>query len=380
MREKKLLLFALLALGVLVLGCSAPPTPTRVPTPTITLPPPPPTATRVPPSPTVRPTLTPVPASPTPALPSVTPTRTRPPVVATPKPVASPTAPRPANPKGSIAFHVNDGGTHRLAVVDVNTLEVRPFVTVGPVMDLTLGNHGTNAHLGEWSTASSAFAYIFAGAPGASNVLKIRDGDKEVSLYSSDTGGGLSSPTWSSDGKRLAFIKMGADKQTWAFIIINADGTKCGDKFECLVKFGQGEQFRGGLSWGKENLLTISYNTDAAPEVYTIYANGEGARNLTKNPADDIAPVFSPDGKSIAFASNREGGQWRIYVMNVDGTNVRAITPGPMDLTPTWSPDGNWIAFASTRGGQFDIWMVDIHGGNLTQITKVGGTHPAWTR
>jgi dipeptidyl aminopeptidase/acylaminoacyl peptidase len=86
------------------------------------------------------------------------------------------------------------------------------------------------------------------------------------------------------------------------------------------------------------------------------------------------------NGQSIAFASNRDGGQWRIYVMNADGTNARRLSSGPMDLTPTWSPDGNWIAFASTRGGQFDIWMVDIHGGNLTQITKTGGDHPSWTR
>jgi len=270
-----------------------------------------------------------------------------------------------------------------MSVIDVTTSDVRPLVTVGPVMDLTLSGHGTNAHIGEWSTASSAFAYIFTSAPGSANVLIVRDGDKEVRLDSSDTGGGLSSPTWSSDGKRLAYIKMSGNKEnpTWRLVIINSDGTKCGDQFECYNNIAsQGEQFRGGVSWGKENLLTISYNTSGASDVFTIYANGQGARNLTNNPADDIAPVFSPDGKSIAFASNRDGGQYRIYVMNADGTNVRRLTDGRNDHTPTWSPDGNWIAFTSARGGQPDIWMVDIHGGNLTQITKTGGDHPSWTR
>ena len=383
MKEKSLTLLALTALVLGVIGCSAPPTPTRVPTPTITLPPLPPTATRVPATPTVPPTLTPLPVSPTPATPMATPTRTRTPVLATPKPAATSTVARPANPKGSIAYHVNDGGVDRMSVVDVTTGDVRPFVIVGPVMDLTLDSHGTNAHIGEWSTASSSFAYVFAGAPGASNKLVVWSPDRDpLNLYSSDTGGGLSSPTWSSDGKRLAFIKMSGNKDnpTWSLIIIPSDGTKCGDQYECYNNISQGEQYRGGVSWGRENLLTISYNTTAAPDVYSIYANGQGVRNLTNNPADDIAPVFSPDGKSIAFTSNREAGQWRIYVMNADGTNVRRLTQGPMDVTPTWSPDGNWIGFASTRSGQFEIWMVDIHGGNLTQITKSGGDHPSWTR
>lgn len=384
MKEKSLTLLALIALAILAIGCSAPPTPTRVPTPTITLPPPPPTATRVPSTPTVPPTLTPLPVSPTPPTPSVTPTRTRVAVVATSKPAATSTVPRPASPKGSIAYHVNDGGADRIFVVDVTTGDVRPFVDVGPVMDLALDGSGTNAHIGEWSTASSSFAYIFTGAPGAPNILRIIDASgAKVNLYSSDAGGGLSSPTWSSDGKRLAFIKVSGNKDnpTWSFIIINSDGTKCGDQFECYNNIAaQGEQYRGGISWGKENFLTLSYNTSGAPDVYTIYANGQGARNLTNNNADDIAPAFSPDGNSIAFTTNRDGGQWHIYVMNKDGTNPRRLTSGPMDLTPTWSPDGNWIAFASTRGGQFDIWMVDIHGGNLTQITKAGGDHPSWTR
>ena len=270
-----------------------------------------------------------------------------------------------------------------MSIVDVTTGDVRPFVAVGPAMDLALDGHGTNAHVGEWSTASSSFAYIFAGAPGASNILKIIDGNGSIAdRYSSDTGGGLSSPTWSSDGKRLAFIKVSGNKDnpTWSFIVINSDGTKCGDQFECYNNISQGEHYRGGISWGKENLLTISYNTSGAPDVFTIYANGQGARNLTNNPANDIAPVFSPDGKQIAFMSDRDGGKWHIYVMNADGSNVRRLTDGTHDSTPTWSPDGNWIAFASTRGGQFNIWMVDTHGGNLTQITKTGGDHPSWTR
>ncbi len=284
-------------------------------------------------------------------------------------------------PKGNVAYYWNDNGVDRMSVLSVETGAVTPFVTVGPGLDLALEGHGTNAHLAEWSPDGSKFAYIFAGGPNSLNVLRILENGNTRDLYSSDTGGGLSSPTWSSDGKRIAFIKMGSDKQTWSFIIIPSDGTKCtSDKFECLVKFATGEQYRGGLSWGKGNLLAISYNTTEPSEVYSIFADGQGALNLTKNPADDTAPAWSPDGKLIAFASNREGAAWKIFVMNADGSGVRRLTEGPMDFTPTWSPDGNWIAFASARGGAQEIWMVDIHGGNYTLLSKGGGSHPVWTR
>ncbi len=386
MKNTTWVLLILLAFVSLTMACSAPPTPTRVPTPTATLPPPTITPTRLPPTPTLVPTITPIPVPPTPSQPSPTPTRTRVVIVATPKPVgptATPVPAKPAAPQGQIAYRRTEDGVDRMAIMNVTTGGVTPFVTLGPTMDLTLDGHGTNAHVGEFAPGGARFAYIYAGSPGAANVLKVLDvaAGTDKQLYSSDAGGGLSSPTWSSDGKRLAFIKTNADKSIWSLIIIPSDGTKCSsERFECLIKFGQGENYRGGVSWGKENLLTISYNTDAAPDVYTIYADGQGAVNRTKNPADDIAPVWSLDGTKIAFSSNRDGGKWRIYVMNADGSGVRAVSPGPLDVTPTWSPDGNWIAFSSVQSGSPDIWMVDVHGANMTQLSKGGGSFPAWSR
>jgi TolB protein len=110
-----------------------------------------------------------------------------------------------------------------------------------------------------------------------------------------------------------------------------------------------------------------------------MWLNGGGRTNLTNNPADDSTPVWSPNGKLIAFTSNRDGRP-QIFVMNADGTNLRKLSQGDTpDFEPTWSPDGNWIAFASVRNNSTDIYMMDVNGGNVTRLTTTGGDRPVWS-
>ncbi len=368
---KQVLIVLLLALvAVAAVACGAPPTPTPQPSPTQALP----TATATPTqaaTPTSAPTAVPTQAAtPTPAPPTMTPTRTR--VPATPKPAATATPAKPPAPKGSIAYHVNTTGIDSVFSLNVATNVTTPLVDIGPVMDLVVG---TNAAPYAWSPDNSKFAYISTVSLGGSNVLRMLDPNgNKVSLFSSDPNGGLSSPTWSPDGSRIAFVRLTGNGQGWSIDVVNTDGTG-----HAILRNVAGEQYRGGLSWSKLGAFALAFNTTGKNDVYTMYSDGSGLRNLTNNPADDGSPVWSPNGRLIAFTSTRDGHP-QIYVMNADGTGVRRVSQDNLaDFSPTWSPDGNWIAFASTRNGTTNIYMMDLNGNNVTQLTKTGGDRPAWS-
>ncbi|MBX3440302.1 MAG: PD40 domain-containing protein, partial [Planctomycetaceae bacterium] len=77
-------------------------------------------------------------------------------------------------------------------------------------------------------------------------------------------------------------------------------------------------------------------------------------RRLTDDPRQDIRPRISPDGQRIAFTSARDG-TYEIYVMNLDGTGVQNVSRHPeTDDYCAWHPDGR-LAFVAERNGRFDV-------------------------
>lgn len=124
--------------------------------------------------------------------------------------------------------------------------------------------------------------------------------------------------------------------------------------------------------WASNNMIVYqgcdNWATSTACGIYAIDSeaakgagNGAVPTQLTQDSSD--IPTDSK-GNLIAFTSQRDGN-WEAYVMNLDGTNVRNLSNSPdsSDGLPTISPDGKWVAFVSDRAGQWAIWFVPVRGG-----------------
>jgi Tol biopolymer transport system component len=123
-------------------------------------------------------------------------------------------------------------------------------------------------------------------------------------------------------------------------------------------------------SWSPDgSRIAFSSTRDGNGEIYVIGVDGSGEARLTNAPASDWAPAWAPDASRIAFTSDRTGDE-EIWSMRPDGTDLRQLssTPGINDL-PAWSPDGSRIVFASDRSGFLDLWSMAPDGGDLRNLT-----------
>ena len=130
-------------------------------------------------------------------------------------------------------------------------------------------------------------------------------------------------------------------------------------------------------------------------DIYRMHPDGSAPEQLTDDPAFDDQGALSPDGKSLAFISTRSEGFANLWLMDLAThkyTNLTRSRSG--NFRPSWSPDGRWIAFSSDRDaspgrfpGQWEhmqatgIYLIHPDGTGLRRLTKVGGVagSPSWS-
>jgi Tol biopolymer transport system component len=126
---------------------------------------------------------------------------------------------------------------------------------------------------------------------------------------------------------------------------------------------------------GSNGMIVFQSDRDGNYDLYVMNPDGTDVRNLTNHPASDTGPVPSPDGRRIAFQSNRDGND-EIYVLDLETGAQSNLTNHPAnDHSPTWSPDGSSIAFVSDRTSILldearGLWTSDIY------IMEADGSDP----
>lgn len=219
----------------------------------------------------------------------------------------------------------------------------------------------TNASPLDWSEAAGKLAYVVGS--GGQNRLQTVDREQNVVTVASH--GAIVTPRWTANGRQLLYIGYDNNFQNQKIYVVNADGT---NRLGC---FGarSGEMLRG-LDVAPNGDIVFVSNYSGSFELWKMPANCTNPVQLTDYRADTTAPAVSPDGKRLAFVSNRAGPtQQDVYLMSVDGTNVQDVVAG---FSPAFSPDGNWLAYS--RNGE--VYVMDITGNNIQTIAP--GYRPAW--
>jgi len=186
-------------------------------------------------------------------------------------------------------------------------------------------------------------------------------------------------PCWSPSGKSIVYTSYRHENRPALFVSTRGQG-KPG---RILSELGDMPQYRAVFA-PRGDKLAVVMSAEKSTEIYRVRTDGQGVRRLTNNRSVDISPAWSPDGRQIAFVSDRAGSP-QIYVMDKDGdgSGARRLTfNGGYNTSPAWSPDGRWIAYQSRVGGnQFDIWLIDPEGSvNLPLVSHPRSDEsPSWS-
>jgi TolB protein len=185
-------------------------------------------------------------------------------------------------------------------------------------------------------------------------------------------------PALSANTLRLAFTIRKQNADLWTLPVDPATGRPTGPPQEAIAT--NREDSRG--AWSPDG-RSIAFNSDRSGDMNIwIHDRTEGStRQLTSGRGGDYQANWSPDGRIIAFFSSRSGTA-NIWMVEVGSGSLAPLTETQsLDINPFFSPDGRSIAFESDRSGRLEVWIVDADGGNARALTSVGvgGHFLRWT-
>ena len=267
--------------------------------------------------------------------------------------------------------------------------------------DLTQRTADTARHGSpDWSPDGRQIAFSRFHGPLVDIFVMNADGSNVTQITQS---GGAVMPAWSPNGQRIAFATWDGGR-AYGVSIMNADGSDVTTLTQAVGRPTPSDLLISSdnlPSWspdGRQIAFVRKYADGNISDIFVMNADGSGITQLTYSDAGvgiQGRPAWSPNGQRIAFAANRDTAghytnRYAIFTMNADGSGMLQLTTGlDQDFAPGWSPNGRRIMFlrrCSGNGiGMAGFFIMDADGGEVTQVDAVladavfGGS-PQWTQ
>lgn len=214
---------------------------------------------------------------------------------------------------------------------------------------------------GDKGIFSTRIAYVTK--KGSSFNLWVADADGESPQSALASSEPIISPAWSPNGGQLAYVSFEARKPT---IYVHEVAT---GKRHLVANFKGSNSAPAWSPDGKTLALTLSRDGGSQLNLLDVTVAGSQPRRIAQSSSIDTEPVFTADGKTIYFVSDR-GGSPQIYRVPVTGGNPERVTfTGTYNISPALSPDGRWLAYVSRVSGAFKLHVMSLSSGNATAIT-----------
>jgi Tol biopolymer transport system component len=274
-----------------------------------------------------------------------------------------------------IVFTVHKDGWNEIWVMDDDGSKRRRLTDPKPSGSNAAGNLNP-----VWSPQGDRIAFVGSGdaTDRDENLLElyVMDVESGETRQLTENASRDADPTWSPDGKRIVFVRAdywATENVETSHRVIEADGS--GE--ETLAQADQGV-FLGSPSWspdGKQIAYTRASFAGQRLELtlHVMRSDGSNAMQIARQAAQ---PAWSPDGKHIAFVSIADQQFGEIYVADANGRNATRLTTSKKanDTAPAWSPDGKQIIFSSDRSNpkedEIELYVMPASGGAPKRLTR----------